>query len=179
MRPFAASPAIEGARANRNLYCSQLEGATPLQAGPAGVVISRFAWTDPVTGLVANQVNPAGKLGFVPPVYASWQRLYFDCGEWVLRSGQRIVVASRGDFWCRFMGGAYPGQKVYASIADGSAAAGISGLSWEADSSITADEIIYTADGGGYQLTPWVVTTQAAPGRLAIISTWAIFSPAQ
>lgn len=181
MRNFAArGPAIEGAPANNNPFASMLAGEGELAAGAAGVIVSRFAWADPITGQVSNTRMANGRLGFVLPVWGPWTRIYCDAGLWILRSGQRITLAVKGDFWCRFMGGAAAGQKVYASTIDGSAVASdVEPATWSADSSVTADSDIYAADGAVYQLTGWRVTVQAPPGGLTVISPWSTFSPMQ
>jgi hypothetical protein len=182
MRANYSRAAVEGGLASNNPFVSMLSGV-PLAAGAAGVIMGRFGWHDPITGQVSNQRGANGAtLGFVLPSWGSWNRQYAEDGTWILRSGQRITLASRGDFWCRFATGAYPGQQVFANINDGSAACGstVSG-GWTADSDIvTADSTFYTADGGGgYQLTQWVAASQACPGALAVITPWATFSNMQ
>jgi hypothetical protein len=132
-----------------------------LVAGPDGIILGRFGWADLTTGQANNAPtgNPC-RLGLALPVIGTWQKVYrqqLAGGPWVnvLRAGLGVTLAVRGDFWVRFAGGAWPGQPVYASEVDGSALAG------------------YATD---YQLTPWTVITKAAPGCLAIISTWSTFT---
>jgi len=172
-------PAYEGAPASCfNPYASLQAGAQALRAGPDGVIVGRFGFSEPASGLVSNALTSSTqRLGLVLPQWGTFQKLYCQDGTWILREGLSVVLESVGDFWVRFMGGAYPGQPVFASTLDGSAATGILGPQWTADSNVTADSVTYTADGGGWQLTQWTCCSFAPPGGLGLISTWQTFSP--
>jgi hypothetical protein len=147
-------------------------GAAQLTAGPNGVTLGRFGWADNVTGQVSSVYALATQLGFVLPRFGTWNLLYCQDGTWILREGMTVTLAVKGDFAARFPGGAYPGQQVWANTADGSAAAGIEGPEWTADTVVTADSIVYTADGGGYQATQWTVMDFVIPGQLGRITSW-------
>jgi hypothetical protein len=168
----ALTPAVEGARATANPLASMLAGAGALTAGPTGVIVGRFGFAEPATGQVSSaRTTLTQRLGFVLPQWGTWQKLYCENGTWILRQGLMVTLASKGDFWCRFAGGAYPGQQVLASMLDGSAT--VTPSDWTADSAIvTADSAVYTADGLATEATPWTVVTPACPGSLAIISSW-------
>lgn len=175
MRAFAVTPAVEGAPAScRNPFASMCAGAGQLTAGANGVILGRFGFADPITGRVDNaRTSALQQLGFVLPQWGTWQKLYCEANTWILREGLMVTLASRGDFWCRFAGGANAGQQVFANVSDGSAAAGILGPEWTADAAVvTADSIFYTADGGGYAPTQWTVVTPVCPGGLGVISSW-------
>lgn len=176
MRPYAVTPAFEGAPANyRNPYASMVASAAgQMTAGVDGVILGRFGWVDPDTGQVSNVYGGAGQqLGFVMPRWGTWAALYCQDGTWVLREGLMVTLASRGDFWARFPGGCFAGQAVFANLLDGTAVTGVLGPEWSADSeTVTADAIYYTADGGGFQLTQWTAVDFVAPNELGRITSW-------
>lgn len=146
-------PAFDGAFASCNPRTQVLAGAGGLVAGnPDGVAVARFGWANADTGRVLNERgSPSDRLGFVLPVCGSWQRIYWNESKRWLRPGLAVTLCTRGDFWVCFPGGALRGQRVYAGALDGTPISG------------------YAADA---ELTPWSVVTSAAPGQLAIISSW-------
>lgn len=125
-------------------------------AGEDGVILGRFGWGDPATGKVFNErTDPTQQLGVTLPQFLNPRnRVYGALSAqgpvMKLRQGKNMVLAANGAFWLRFAGGAYPGQRVYANLLDGSAIAG---------------------QTVGAELTPYFVATMAAPGALAVISS--------
>lgn len=182
MRPLQA-PAVEGAFASYNPRFQIQAGPGGLVGEPNGVAIGRFGWADLDTGLVYSSRQAAENLlGFVYRTPPGWRRTYWDAVRraFISRGGFELTLARRGDFWMRFPAGAYPGQNVWANPLDGTALAlPRNVVSWTADSTvITADSTLATADGStGYELTPWQVVSYAAPGDLAIITSWSFFTP--
>lgn len=168
---YRNSHAVEGAFASYNPRFQILAGQGALVANPAGVAIGRFAWADLTAGLVYSaQQHATDVLGFVYrpsldnqywPTY-DWRRTYWDRTQraWISRGGFELTLARRGDFWARFLGGAYIGQDVYANVLDGSCAAFNRG----------------TGPVTGYVQTPWQTVSESAPGELSIISSWSFFS---
>lgn len=146
----------EGGFASNNPRTQVLAGAGALVAAdPVGLEAARFGWADLTLGTASNErTTAAQRLGFVLPLCGDWQRVYVERGQRWIRPGLPITLCVRGDFWARFSGGAVPGQRVYADPLDGSLLSG------------------YVASA---ELTPWSVITSAAPGQLAIISTWSNF----
>jgi hypothetical protein len=148
-----------------------------MTAGVNGCTLGRFGFAEPATGQVSSQRSTlTQKCGFVLPQWGTWNRVYCEEGVWILREGLMVTLANRGDFWCRFAAGAYPGDPVYASWLDGSAST--TPIIWTADSTIVTADSIFTADGAASELTQWVVTTPTPPGGLAVISPYATFSAA-
>ena len=127
-----------------------LAGPLALRAwGSEGVEVGVFAWANLSTGQVENvKYSSDQQIGLVMPMYNSAPIPRF----WgVVPPGYQITMATRGDFFVVFPNGATVGQQVYASVFDGTPFSG------------------ETADADA---TPWYVMTDAAPGGLAIISTW-------
>jgi hypothetical protein len=111
-----------------------------------------FGWADTETGLASNtRTNDAQLLGFVLPVWGGVHPVRRTLRRVYIRPGYQVTLCKAGDFWAYFEGGARVGERVYARLVDGAA------LSGQAD---------------GAELTPWYVCTNAAPGGLAIISTY-------
>jgi hypothetical protein len=145
---------LEGSFASNNPRAVTLAGVSAFRAAaPDGLAVGVFGWADPDTGYAANERTSAGQiLGFVIPVYdGAWPVQRLPGRRAFVRPGFQVTLCSGGDFWAKFDAGAEVGAPVYASIVDGSAISG------------------YAADA---ELTRWVVATAAAPGELAIISTY-------
>lgn len=169
MSPFAVST-VEGAFAfgvgnpgnpSRFPYTTIQAGPLAPRGGPGGTAAFRFGWLG-LDGLVRNTREAAtDRIGFVflpfeQPAKNTWQRNFWDATTktYRIREGTEVDMLTRGAVWARFAGGAWPGQKVYASLVDGALISG------------------YADDA---ELTPWLVQTAAAPGELAIINTFAYF----
>lgn len=160
-------PAFEGGFASWNPRFQVPTGPRG-QAEPNGVSLGRIGWAVPDSGLVYSaRQNATDQQGFVYPRpivgnQADWRYHYWDnlrhC--FVLRGGFECTLARRGDFWARFVGGAYVGQRVYANVLDGTCMA--------------VDRTDVAPDG--YEVTPWYVVTEAGAGCLSIISTWSTFT---
>ena len=131
----------------------------PTRAAPGGVIQARFGWANPDSGLVSNMpVYGTETLGIVlpqPPGH-NWSRVYFDATACAVRvrEGLPVTVFTGGPFYLRFAAGAVAGNRVYADVVDGHAVSG---------------------QTGGAVSTPWFVSTNTAPGGLAIVSTSAKF----
>lgn len=150
------NPKREGWFATDNPRANIVAGAGALVAAdPDGCAVAQFAWVDSAGHMVSNQ-RPfdAAPLGFVFPVRGDWRLAYLAQHRKWIRPGLPVTLMARGEFWCRFPNGALSGARVYASTLDGTP------LSGQADDS---------------QETPFYVATSAAPGQLAIISSWSRF----
>lgn len=152
-------PAVEGAFASTAYTSFSTLPAGPagaIRAGVGGVAIGRFAWAQP-DGIARNaRTTPDDLLGLVLPEYGpgvDWRRVFFDDASqtWRIREGINISMLKQGTVWGRFRYGARPRAAVYANLLDGSLISGYS-------------------DAG--ELTPWVVSSAAGAGGLAIITTW-------
>lgn len=146
----------EGAFASPNPRASVLAGTGQLRAAdPDGLAVGRFGWADKSTGRAANErTNARQQLGFVLPVIAGWQRIYPLRGQIYIRPGLEVTLMAKGDFWARFPAGALSGDRVYASLIDGTVLSG------------------QPADPDTAEPTSWYVVTSCAAGQLSIISTW-------
>lgn len=135
-----------------------------LVAGIGGLLQGRFGWAASTTGQVLNTrssdadlvgiVVPYTRLGIAAPSSFSWQTFDPVARAWRLRQGLQVTLWAQGNFWLRFAGGAYTGQDVYASLADGSAISGAA---------------------SGAELTRFKVCSNVQPGGLAQVSSYAFF----
>ena len=114
---------VEGDFASTNPYHSVLAGEGALKAGATGVTIGKFAWVNTATGLVSNAQVANGVLGFVRRDNTALITKYLEESTLLIPAGFGVTLYDKGDFWARFAGGATIGQKVFASITDGSVSA--------------------------------------------------------
>lgn len=146
---------VEGAFASTNPYHSLLNAAQgQYKAASAGVVVGRFAWVDPVTGLATNVKGALTVGGFV--LRANTATVLTPGQEYSLtiRGGFEVELFDGGDFWARFAAGATIGQNVFAADADGT---------------LVSSAGTTLAD---HTLTPFKVASTAAAGELAKITGW-------
>lgn len=101
-----------------------LAGPSALVAPPGGLMIGNMAWADLTTGLVSQQYNPNGQLGFLHRDDQAIIVEYLGISSYRLNAGFIATLFSQGDFWGTFAAGATPGQKVYADPATGALVAG-------------------------------------------------------
>jgi len=146
---------VEGTFASTNPYHALLNAAQgQYKAASAGVVVGRFAWVDPVTGLATNVKGALTVGGFV--LRANTATVLTPGQEYSLtiRGGFEVELFDGGDFWSRFAAGATIGQNVFASDADGT---------------LVSSAGTTLAD---HTLTPFKVASTAAAGELAKITGW-------
>lgn len=123
------APAIEGDFASTNPRASILTMAgLGFFAGPAGVIVGRFARIVSSTGTVTNaDPGVTSRLGFVHRAQPALITAWLGESTMTVPGGLEIILHDEGDFWCRFAGGAAIGQKVFANYSDGTAVAGTAG----------------------------------------------------
>lgn len=120
------SPGVAGSFASVNPSASVVTGPFALTAGPNGVNIGNFAWADPVTGIV-NNTGTGVPTGFV---IRDMQAVMFNLlaqSTMNIPQGYPVTLMSAGDFWAKCNSPASPGQKIFASLADGSLLADTAG----------------------------------------------------
>jgi hypothetical protein len=122
------APGIEGDFCSTNPRFTVLAGAGALVAGPAGILVGRFAWTtgtlDPDgTPSLANNYGDGPVTGFVHREQQGLIQVYLQETGLMVPAGFPITLFSGGDFWVKNRGltQALPGQKAYATFTDGSA----------------------------------------------------------
>lgn len=147
------APAVEGDFASANPRASVLAGPGALVAGSAGVTIGRFAWAD-ANGLVLNSGTGAPS-GFVHREQQGVITEWLGRATMLVPKGLPITLHNAGDFWVRTATAATIGQKIFASITDGTVQTGAAG-----------------ATIAGFVETKWFAQSVAAAGELVKMSIW-------
>ncbi|MFW5410779.1 structural cement protein Gp24 [Pectobacterium brasiliense] len=132
-------------------------GPGAFKAAPAGVSIATFVFRDATDPKVVANVAPtetSKPVGFIQNL-AQAIIGYGQSASMLIRGGVEISPKVGGDFWVKSSTVATVGQKVFASVTDGSIATGAEG-----------------ATVAGHVETDWYVSQGAAIGDLAIISSW-------
>lgn len=148
------APAVEGDFASANPYASVLAGEGELIVGASGVTVGRFAWAT-AAGAVGNVQVANGRFGFVHREQQAFITTWLGASSMLVPAGVNITLMSAGDFWGRTTTVATIGQKVFASITDGTIATGAAG-----------------ATVAGFVETKFVVQSVAAAGELIKFGTW-------
>lgn len=147
------APAVEGDFASANPYASVVAGEGGLVAGSSGVTVGRFAWV--AAGVVSNAQSSGAPTGFVHRHQQAVITQWLGASSMLIPPGLQMGLKSAGDFWGRSTTVATIGQKVFASITDGTIATGAAG-----------------ATVTGFVETKFVVQSAAAAGELIKFGTW-------
>lgn len=121
------APAVEGDFASSNPYASVVAGPNALVSGANGVIVGHFAWQD-ANGLVSN-AGSGVPTGFCHRDLQALNFVLLSEATMVVPEGYPITLMSEGDFWVRCGSPATVGQKIFASLGDGSAIAANAGAS--------------------------------------------------
>jgi hypothetical protein len=163
---YQPAPAVEGDFADHNPRTSVNAGPGGLVAGVPGVMVGRFAWFDPDSPLDPNDApkvciswteEPQPVVGFVHREQQGLITHYLGgAGMWI-PEGFMVTLHQTGGFFVRNAGEerATLGQRVFASMADGSCAFGDPGAA--------------IAD---FVETKWFAVSQGDPGMLVKMSSW-------
>lgn len=159
--------AVEGDFNSMNPWFSFDAGPGGLVSGASGVTIGRFAWVYPPadpdgTGKIVQNTGAGPVSGWVHRHQQGLITRYLDIASMVIAGGYQMALLTGGDFWVKNNGAtqALPGQKAYASLADGSvsfAAAGAATQSFSVTADIAASTGSFTGGIQGDLLTVTVV----------------------
>lgn len=132
-------------------------GPGAFKAGPAGVTIATFVFRDAADPKIVANVAPEADskpVGFIQNL-AQAIIGYGQSASMLIRGGVEISPKVGGDFWVKSKTVATVGQKVFASVTDGTISTGDAGTTV-----------------AGHVETDWHVSQGAAVGDLVIISSW-------
>lgn len=132
-------------------------GPGAFKAAPAGVSIATFVFRDAADTSIVTNVAPTATSAPVGFIQNLGQAIidYGQSASMLIRGGVEISPKVGGDFWVKATTVATVGQKVFASVTDGTIATG------------AASKTV-----AGHVETEWFVSHGAAVGDLIIISTW-------
>lgn len=123
--------AVEGDFASAGVYHSVLAGSQKLVAAATGMIIGRFAWADPTTGLTGNVKANAGAnpvLGFARRgENTAMITGYLQEASMTVPKGFGVTIYDRGDFWAKTTTTATVGQAVFANDTTGAISTGAAG----------------------------------------------------
>lgn len=162
------APAVEGDFASDNPAASVDAGPGQFVAGTTGAIVGRFGWADS-NGLVTN-AGTGAPTGFIHRDLQAINYNILSQATMTIPQGYPVTLMSAGDFWMRCSGPATLGQKIFASLADGTALADTAGATVGAASftgSIATTTLTVTAVGSG-TLVPGMEISGAnvAPGTV-------------
>lgn len=152
------APGIEGDFSSVNPRHSLLSVPGGFVAGPQGLTIGRFAWTD-VTGTILSNTGTGAPACVIHRAMQGSFSPYAVEGGMTILPGQGVgEMFDGGDFFARNVGtsAAARGMKAYASTTDGS-------ISFGAPAATVAGSVE----------TKWFAATPAAAGELVKITTTA------
>lgn len=170
------APGIEGGWSGFNPHftlTNPIEGGWSV--GATGLFIGRFAWGDINTALMtsAHPGTAGARVGFIhrdQPVYITG---LLSASSLLVTAGQPIDALEDGPVWARFANGGTAGMKVYASYADGSCRAALTGQAATA-TGVTANTTNgspnLTNVAGGTLSPGQMVTGTGIPAGTSIVS---------
>jgi len=162
------APAVEGDFASDNPAASVDAGPGQFVAGANGATVARFGWAD-ANGLVSN-TGTGAPTGFIHRDLQALNYNLLSDATMVIPEGYPVTLMSAGDFWARCTGPATVGQKIFASLADGSVIADAAGSTIGAASvtgSIAGDTLTVTAVGSGTLVAGMEISgANVAPGTV-------------
>ena len=169
--------AVPGDFAGANMYANVLAAAGALIAcDPANAptpYVGHFAFTYPDGSASAAYHGYAASLkGFVHRDLQAQITLYLGESTMQYTKGAPVTLYNEGSFWGAFAAGATAGQKVFASVVDGSLTAAAAGASQQSFSG--TGSVAFT--GGKWELTVTAVASGALTAGAALSTGGAIAS---
>lgn len=147
------APAVAGDFASSNPRAAVVGPEGGLTAGTGGVTVARFGWVQS-DGTVLNSAASGAPTGFIHREQQALITTYLAENGNVVPAGFPITLHRSGDFWFTAnTNAAVAGQKVFASLTDGSTRTGAAG-----------------ATISGYVETPFVVSVGCSTGELGVMS---------
>jgi len=131
-------------------------------AGPNGVLVGSFVWADSTDTLLSNSGTGAPR-GFIAREQQAMLEQYLQSNSMIIPAGFPAIPYNQGDYWGLTNSPATVGQKVFASLADGSISTAAAGSTIAAATS-TASSIAGDVLTIGGTLTGTFVVGQMITG---------------
>lgn len=145
---------VEGDFASDNPYSTWFAGEGALVASADGVTVGRFAWVD-ADNVIASNKGTGVPQGFVSREGQALITDWMGNASMVIPEGMPVDLKTRGDFLAKTTTAATVGQKVFASLTDGTIATGDAG-----------------ATMAGFIETIFTVGSAGAANTIISIGTW-------
>lgn len=117
---------VEGDFASDNPVSTWLAGEGALVAGDDGVTVGRFAWVDE-DNLTASNTGTGVPQGFVSREGQALITDWMGNASMLIPAGMAVDLKTRGDFIVKTTTAATIGQKIFASLTDGTISTGTAG----------------------------------------------------
>ncbi|MDN8598627.1 hypothetical protein Q0A17_04215 [Citrobacter sp. S2-9] len=117
---------VEGDFASDNPVSTWLAGEGALVAGDDGVTVGRFAWVDE-DNLTASNTGTGVPQGFVSREGQALITDWMGNASMLIPAGMAVDLKTRGDFIVKTTTAATIGQKIFASLTDGTISTGAAG----------------------------------------------------
>lgn len=152
--------AVEGDFASTNPRATALTDEGQFVAGTGGVTVGRFAWVNYTNGQTLNsRASNVAPTGFIARMQQALITLFLGEASNVVPVGIGVTVFDQGDFWAKCKTAFTRGQKIFASVTDGTVSAGAAGA-------LLNDGAVVTGSISGTTLTVTAVTSGTlAPGQ--------------
>jgi hypothetical protein len=155
--------AVAGDFASQNPRAAVLCGDFAFVAGSSGAVVGAFAWTDTSTDSLVSNSGTGAPRGFIAREQQAMLEQYLQSNSMAIPAGFPVTLYNQGDFWGLTNSPASVGQKVFASLADGSISTAAAGSTIAAATS-TASSIAGDVLTIGGTLTGTFVVGQMITG---------------
>lgn len=150
------APGKEGNFASMNPTAVALPPEGSYKAGADGVYQSRFVWPDGADPTLVNNTGAGLPLGYIMNTGKGTIPVG-QAGSMAIGAGVDLAVYTKGDWWVKPTTAATVGQKIFATLADGTIQTGTAGA-------IIADAIE----------TPWSVASAGDANSLIKMTTWGL-----
>lgn len=164
------APAVAGDFASSNPRAVVLAGPGQIVADTSGVTVGRFAWLDSTNTLAAN-TGTGVPAGFIANELQAVITVWLGQTSYVVPSGLPVTLYDQGDFWAVTANAAVSGNKVFASLVDGSISCAAAGSTIAAATS-TASSIAGTTLTIGGSVTGTFVVGQLVTGAGVAADTY-------
>lgn len=152
---YQPSPGVVGAFCSANPRANVITGAGAFVAGTGGVNVGSFAWTDSATNTLVTNTGTGVPRGFIANELQAMISTWMGEASLNIPEGRPVTLFNEGDFWMLSSTASVIGQKIFASLTDGSVQTGAAG-----------------ATISGYIETKWYAASIEGAGSLIKASSW-------
>lgn len=156
------APGKPGDFASANPRAVVLAGEGQIVAAAAGVTVGRFAWLDSTNTYASNNGSGVPD-GFIANELQAVLQTVLDEESYFVPGGYPLTLYAQGDFWGKTSNAAVKGNKVFASVVDGTISCAASGATIAVATS-TASTISGTTLTIGGTITGTFVVGQMVTG---------------
>lgn len=159
-----------------NPRASLLAGPGIWLAPAGGLICGNHCWANPATGVVTQGLSANSQIAFVPRHNNAIITNFLGFSTLVIPAGLPVTLYSQGDFWDQFLGGAMPGQNVYADpITGASISANAAGTAFVGTGYFVAGSQAWA--GTGYIVGNTLNVVSTTSGSIAALQSITLGTP--